>query len=413
MYLERAITSRLLKLASTFPAVVLSGARQVGKSTLLRHVFGSKADIVVLDPVTDVENARRDPDLFLDNRRPPLVLDEIQYAPELVAAIKRRIDRDRSPGQYILTGSQQWGVLKSMSESLAGRAVFLDLEGFSLAELTGKAAPKTWLEAWVSDPAGFLSRPPGRLPPGRTLYEQIWRGFMPEAQFLDAEVLPDFHTAYQRTYVERDVRLLADISDFQLFGRFLRLATALTAQEINYSQLGRELGLTPQTAHRWLDILRSTFQWFELPAYSGNAVKRLSARPKGYASDTGLACALQAISSPHTLAGHPMLGALFETAVVAEIRKQASLLSPRPSLYHWRSHGGAEVDILIERDGVFFPIEVKARSHPDSRDTRGLSAFRKTYPRLRIAKGLIVAPTERLYPVSETDTAVPWDMAVL
>jgi len=346
-----------------FPVVVVTGARQVGKSTLLTHVLPDWST-VVLDPVVDVENANADPDLFLDNRPAPLVVDEVQYAPALVAAVKRRVDRDRRPGQYVLTGSQQWGVLKNLSESLAGRAVFLDLEGLSFAEQAGEGrVEKPWLARWLDDPQALVEGA-GRLDFGRPLYEVLWRGSLPEAWFLPLDVVPDFHAAYRRTYVERDVRLLADVSDEQVFGRFLQLMAALTAQEINYSQLGRELGIAGNTARAWLGILRSTFQWFEIPAWSGNVVKRTSRRPKGYVADTGMACAAQALSSPRVIGGHPLQGALFETAVVADVRKQCATLSPRPTLWHWRSHGGAEVDLVLERDGRLFPVEIKSVSHP-------------------------------------------------
>ena len=280
MYIRRILTDKLYKLAESFPVVVISGARQVGKSTLLQNTLGMEAEIVVFDPVIDIENARQDPELFLNNHPPPLILDEIQYAPELVASIKRRIDLKRSPGQYILTGSQQWGVMKSMSESLAGRAVFMDLDSFCLLEISQSDSIIPWIARWLAAPDVFLSLSQSRLTHETTLYEQLWRGFLPESQFLATEVIPDFLNAYQRTYIERDVRLLAEVSDLQLFGRFLQLISALTAQEINHSQLGRELGLTPQTARRWLDILKATFQWFEIPAYSGNLIKRVSNKPK-------------------------------------------------------------------------------------------------------------------------------------
>ena len=411
MYLNRLLTHRLQRLVDSFPVVVVTGARQVGKSTLLEHVLGETMDMVVFDPVIDVENARQEPDLFLDNRPPPLILDEIQYAPELVPAIKRRVDQDRTPGRYVLTGSQQWGVLRSAAESLAGRAVFLDLDGLCLAEVTGAVGGRPWFAAWLDSPDSFPMTDMPRLDTDRTLYEQLWRGWLPEAQFLSLDVLPDFYAAYQRTYVERDIRLLAEVSDWQLFGRFIRLLAALTAQEVNYSQLGRELGLTHQTARRWLDIMQAAFQWFEVPAWSGNVVKRVSSRTKGYLSDTGVACAAQAIASPHVIGGHPLQGALFESAVASELRKQTSWISPRPNLYHWRSHGGAEVDLVFEYNGALYPVEIKATTNPARRDTTGLSAFRKTYPDARVERGLVIAPVERPMRLTDNDTAVPWDLA--
>ena len=411
MYLSRLLTQRLRRLVDSFPVVVVTGARQVGKSTLLEHVLGETMDIVVFDPVIDVENARQEPELFLDNRPPPLILDEIQYAPELIPAIKRRVDRNRSSGSYVLTGSQQWGVLRSVAESLAGRAVFLDLDGLCLAEVTGAVDGRPWMAAWLDSPDSFPLRDVRRLETPRTLYEQLWRGWLPEAQFLALDVLADFHAAYQRTYVERDIRLLAEVSDWQLFGRFIRLLAALTAQEVNNSQLGRELGLTHQTARRWLDIMQAAFQWFEIPAWSGNAVKRVSSRTKGYLADTGVACAAQAIASPHVIGGHPLQGALFETAVVAELRKQCSWMSPKPNFYHWRSHGGAEVDLVLEYNGTLHPIEIKATKNPARRDTTGLSAFRKTYPDARVGQGLVIAPVDRPARLTDNDVVVPWDLA--
>jgi len=410
MYIRRLLTDKLYKLVESFPVVVISGARQVGKSTLLQNTLGIEAEIVVFDPVIDVENARQDPELFLNNHPTPLILDEIQYAPELVASIKRRIDLDRAPGQYILTGSQQWGVMKSMSESLAGRAVFLDLYSFCLLEISQSDFTMPWIVRWLDSPDVFLTKRQSRLPEKTTLYEQLWRGFLPETQFLSLDVIPDFLGAYQRTVIERDVRLLAEVSDLQLFGRFLQLVSALTAQEINFSQLGRELGLTPQTAQRWLDILKATFQWFEIPAYSGNLMKRVSSKSKGYIADTGLACLTQAISAPKAIGGHPLWGAIFETAVAAELRKQTAFLSPTPNFYHWRAHSGAEVDMVLEYNGNFYPIEVKAKTNPSRRDTTGISAFRKRYPELNIARGLVVAPCSNVIQLSENDYAAPWDL---
>ena len=249
MYKNRNLSKRIKRLAETFPIVVVSGARQVGKSTLLRHLFPSM-DAVVFDPVIDIGNARKDPDLFLDNHPSPLILDEIQYAPELVSALKRRVDEDRKPGRYILTGSQQWAVLKTISESLAGRCVFSDLDGFSLAEIAEDLPESFWLSRWLHDPELAAKENLDDSKTGRPVFEQLWRGWLPEADRLPLEFLPDFHAAYLRTYIERDVRLLADVNDWQQFGRFVQFLAASSAKEINHSQLGREIGITPQTARR-------------------------------------------------------------------------------------------------------------------------------------------------------------------
>ena len=420
IYKPRILKSKLQRMLDHFAVVIVSGSRQVGKSTLLHNELPNW-DTVVFDPVVDVGNARRDPDLFLNNHPPPLILDEIQYAPELVGAIKRRVDSAResghsknSPanehaGMYVLTGSQQWSVLKSASESLAGRAAFLDMEGFCLAEIAQAGVEDHWLQRYMSDPEQFVAAQLNRLGMTRTVNEQLWRGFLPQADTLEHTWIPEFYSAYLRTYIERDVRLLTDLADWQQFGRFVQLAAALTAQEINHSQLGRDLGMTPQTAQRWLATLRATFQWFETAAYHGNSIKRISGKPKGYLADTGLACSLHKISAASALSGHPLTGALFETAVAGEIRKLSATLSTPPNIYHWRSHSGAEVDLLLERDGRCYPIEVKLSSRPSRKDTRGIASFRENYPQLKIAPGLVIAPVERMEQLSENDYCLPWD----
>ena len=406
MYIDRLISARLKKLLKTFPMVVVVGARQVGKSTLLKHDYGKTFDTVVFDPVLDVDNARQDPELFLDNHPAPLILDEVQYVPELIPAIKRRIDQNRKPGQYLITGSQQWGVLKTISESLAGRAVFLDLGTFSLAEVNHELP---WLGTWLKNPGKIIRLKPSKEKKSLSLYEQLWRGFFPDAQKIPLIHVPDFYQSYMRTYIERDVRLMADITDLQLFGRFVRLAAALTAQEINHSQLGRELGLTPQTSKRWLDILKAGFQWMEINPFHGNTIKRISQKPKGYLTDTGLVCNAQAISSPRAIGGHPLFGPLFETAAVMDLLKQASTLPTPPHFYHWRSHGGAEVDIIIEQDGRFCPVEIKASSQSSPQHLTGIKAFRETYPKLDIGPGLVLGPFAAFSALSKKDYAMPWD----
>jgi predicted AAA+ superfamily ATPase len=408
MYKNRLISDRLKKLTATFPVVVLTGARQTGKSTLLANIFPEK-EAIVFDSAVDLTGVRRDADMFLDNHPTPLILDEIQYAPEVVSAIKRRVDKNRKPGLYILTGSQQWSVMKSISESLAGRAVFLNLDGFCLAEVEQRLPNENWLQRWMSLSIDEFAGTVEKLRSARTLYEQLWRGWLPAADTLDLEYIPDFYRSYIQTYVERDARVQIEIGDWQQFGKFAQLVSALTAQEINFSQLGREIGINYQTAKSWLVVLKSTFQWFEIPAYSGNTIKKISSKSKGYISDTGLACALNLISSHKALGGHPMLGSLFETAVVAEIRKLSNCISTPPQAYHWRSHSGAEIDILLERDAVYYPIEIKAKSSPNKNDTKGISAFRKTYPKIKVAPGLIICPCEKFDKISENDYALPWD----
>lgn len=414
MYRERLLAKKLQKLAATFPVVAVSGARQVGKTTLVRHEFPA-LDYVVLDPTLDRENARGEPDLFLRNHPFSLIVDEIQYAPELVGAIKRTVDAaGNRPGMFILTGSQQWQVMRSLAESLAGRVAFLDLQGFALPELSGPGKTDCWLASWLKEATELITAGRTRMeaspPPEFTLLEWLWRGSLPGVWRMDAEMVPEFWAGYHRTYVERDARLAGDVEDWQQFGLFLRLAGALSSQEVNGSQLGRDIGMTPQTARRWLRVLEATFQWFEVPAFKGNAVKRVSSKPKGYLTETGLICHHAQISSPKALGAHPLLGALFETAMVSELRKQAATLVGRTGLHHWRSAGGAEVDLLLERDGVLFPFEIKLTANPSRRDASGIAAFRQAHPHLQVGTGAILCAVERPRWVSEDVAALPWNL---
>lgn len=407
-YKSRLLADKLKALTEVFSVVVVSGARQVGKSTLIQHHFPDW-ESVVFDPVIDVGNARSDPELFLNNHPTPLVLDEIQYAPELVPTIKRHVDREKKPGMYILTGSQQWSVIKSISESLAGRAVFLDLEGFSLSEMSESPNSKNWLSEYLDSPDDFVQQPRKRLPITRTLYEILWRGCLPEAERLPIELLTDFFSSYVLTYIERDIRLMLEAEDWQQFGRFVQLSAALTSQEVNFSRLGKDIGVTPQTSKRWLSVLSHTFQWHEVPAFHGNTIKRISSKPKGFFSDTGLACHLNRISSPKALEGHPLTGSLFESFILGEIRKLMVTVGQKPLLYHWRLHSGSEVDLILERDATLYPIEVKLNSRPKPKDGRGLRALREAYPKLKIAPGLILAPAEKQEKLGDHEYVLPWD----
>ncbi len=406
MYKQRAIEGLLQEAARHFPAVAVVGARQVGKSTLLRHFF-PKADLVVFDPVQDIENARRDPDLFLSNHKNPLILDEVQYAPEVLSSVKRAIDRNRQPGMFLITGSQQWMVMSQLSDSLSGRICILHLEGFSMAERCG-APESAWLSTWLKHTEEV---PRKRLAHHLHPAERIWRGALPESEALPERLVPGFFDDYLKTYIERDARQMGNVADWQLFSRFTRMVFALSGQEINRSQLGRELGLHNQTAQAWLALLSATFQWHETPPWHGNALKRLSKKPKGYAADTGLMCSALAIGTPSSVSAHPAWGFLFETSVVAELRAQLEAFVPGGRLHHWRSHGGAEVDVVIEWNGRLHPIEIKGASHPGAQDASGIQAFRETYPEQVSDTGLILAPADSAYEVKPGIWVVPWDAA--
>jgi predicted AAA+ superfamily ATPase len=410
-YKTRIYEKNIQEFSRLFKIIFLIGARQVGKSSLLAHLFPDTKTFV-FDPIQDLYNARSNPDLFLTNFPVPLILDEIQFVPELLPSLKRFSDQSDAKGQYFLTGSQQLSILKTVSESLAGRVVILPIANMTPHEMYAEFDPKTnWFLKYLKNPDTFFKTKLKRLQNIPSRLEVIWRGGMPGTIDLPNSALPAYFSSYVQTYVDRDIRTLESIENMSAFGLFFRLLGALTSQEINFSQLGRELGVAPQTAKKWLDLLKYTYQWDELPAFHMNTIKRLSQKPKGIMTDTGLACYLQRISSSDALAASPHHGALFESYVFNMLKGFCGALPMMPNFYHWRTLAGAEVDIIVELDGRFYPIEVKSTTNVRSADIRSLQAFRETYPHLPIATGIVIYAGSECYQVSPGIVAVPWDLA--
>ncbi len=408
MYKPRLLEAKIAELFRYYPVVSVLGARQVGKSTLVENLFGDSMGVVVFDPVLDIENARQDPDFFLQNHPTPVFFDEIQYAPELLGAIKRRIDRLKKKGQYILSGSQNLAVLKSISESLAGRVAVVHLLPMTRREITGEPS-SNFLEQWLHGHIPELPVATAATAPPQ-LYPVLWRGGYPALLDLPDHLVSGYWQSYLQTYIERDVRSVAQIGSLQSFGLFIRLLAALSAQEVNHAHLGRELGVDRKTAQAWLETVQSTFLWFSVPPFSRNPVKKIAGKTKGYFADTGFICQLQKIGSADAIGGHPMQGSLFETYVVLEILKSVQAWPMPPNLYHFRSYGGAEVDLILEQDGALYPMEIKAKSNPTRNDGRGISAFRECFPSERMGPGLIICAVEKPQRLANDLFAVPWWM---
>jgi len=413
-YHHRIIESKLNRYFESFSCVLLAGARQAGKSTLLQHLFGGQIKSFTFDPVQDLYGARADPDLFLRNNPAPLMLDEIQYVPELVPALKRYVDEHRMPGLFLITGSQQWEVMRRLSESLAGRIAIIELPPFSVSEQQEEPRLdwfKCWLENMLADPSVDLEWMLHGVSIGQVPTQLIWRGSYPEVQTLSEDVIPGWMRGYISTYLQRDVRNLLAVKDETQFGAFLGLCAALTAQECNYSQLGRDIGLSTPTAQSWLSALRGTFQWLEIPAFSRNPIKKLSQKPKGYLTDTGLACYLLRLTSPQAVLGHPLFGALFETFVALDLVKQVQRLGTLPVFHHFRMHSGAEVDLVAEINGIFFPIEIKTASFVKPHDALSISRFQEIFGK-QAGPGLIVYAGKQALRISDRCLAVPFDFKI-
>ncbi len=409
MYLSRHIEKKLKFTSQHAKVVLLVGARQVGKSTLLSHCFPNIPHIT-FDPIQDFYNVRQDPDLFLKQFNTPVILDEIQFYPEVLSAIKRKVDQSTAPGQYFLTGSQNLSVLKNVSETMAGRVAILQLSPLTIHELHSNAAVEQhWLPLLLEEPESLPVKFKGILS-SFFLWKSLWQGGLPGLIDLPIEAYQTIFQSYIQTYVERDVRLLENIQDLRSFDRFIRVVAALSSQEINLTQLGGEIGISYKTVSRWLNLLSYTYQWYQLDPYHSNTLKRITKKPKGIFSDTGLACHLIRLTSEQAVGSYPQLGSLFESFIFNQINSMSNSLNFPANLYHWRTKHGVEVDIVIEKDGCLFPIEIKTKSVLSKQDAKGIKIFQETYSNnstKKIKKGVIIYPGEHCFYLDQNVIALP------
>lgn len=398
-----------------FPAVLLLGARQVGKSTLATELVrgGVLSSYVTLDDLATLEAAREDPDGFVGQFAEPVALDEIQRVPDLMRALKKSLDKNRAPGRFLLTGSANLLALPTVSESLAGRVDVIHLEGVSrreVADLPGAAAvlerlsqPKAWDESIEQ-----LRKESSELPAvGRAeLRSRVFHGGFPEVVTKSqARFTARWFRSYVTTYVERDVRDVARLTDVVAFGKLVRLAGLQTANLLNVHNLAVDAGLDQRTAARYLEVMEVTFQAERLAPWQANVRKRLVKTPKLYLHDSGLACHLAGITRPEDLEGHPSAGALFETWARAELRKAAALTSVGSASFY-RTHLGKEVDFVLERGRTRLGIEVKWTESVTRPDLAGLRDMQDAMG--KASRGLLLYAGEEVVAFSEGLVAVPW-----
>lgn len=403
-YVERSIEPVLQQAARDFPAVVLIGPRQSGKATAAKHTFGKTHGYLSLEPPDVRASALSDPRGFLSRHRSPLILDEIQYAPELLYYIKEEIDSARNrKGRFILTGSQNLLLQQDVSESLAGRAAIHRLLPLSMRELRGH--PDRLLP-WDASPT--LSDRSVSRKPVLPLWQRIIRGMFPEIAVDTTRDARSWHQSYVQTYLERDVRNVRQVGDLASFQSFVRALAARNGQLLNLSELSRDLGLAVNTLKTWLGVLEATFQVIRLQPYHANIGKRLIKSPRVYFTDTGTLCYLVGLDDPGHSESGPMGGSILESAVLSEIAKSYWHRGIEPRLYFWRTSAGDEVDLIVETPAGLVPIEIKLSSTPSARMASGINLFRELIGS-RALRGYVVHGGEVTLPLGPGVTAIPFD----
>jgi uncharacterized protein len=387
-YIPRTIEPLLHKTVSQFPAVVITGPRQAGKTTLLKQLYGKKYAYVSLEAPDIRKSAIDDPRGFLALNPAPVIFDEIQYAPDLLYYIKEEIDKDRSQyGSYILTGSQNLSLMNHVSESLAGRAGILQLLPLSLSEIRGKPG-KTF--PWGGD------KQKDEIIPVKQFWDLMIRGFYPELWEHTEKDSSLWYASYTHTYLERDIRGLSKIGDLTQFQSFLRAVAIRSGSLLQISDIARDIGISVNTVKSWLSLLEATHQIVIVRPYFSNLGKRLVKTPKVYFTDVGMLCYLTGITEVTHLYSGPMAGGVMETFVFTELYKRTIHLGLSTPISFWRTSSGSEINFFIECANKIIPIEVKTSATAKKEMVKTIRSFKKEFPNLTDQGYLVYLGDQRL-----------------
>lgn len=403
-YIKRSIENIVLRLSNQYASILITGPRQVGKTTMLQKLMaeeGKGRTYISLDDLQERQLAKNDPAMFFQLHQPPMFIDEVQYAPELFSYIKMHIDKTHNPGDFWLTGSQIFKLMQGVQESLAGRVALLHMSPLSQREIYGgEAVP-------FSVNLAALSEQQKKMPVVNTpnMFERIWQGGMPalvSGQYQDRSI---FYSGYLGTYLERDVRELSGAIDSLKFMNFITAVAARAGQLINYKGIADDADIDQSAAKNWLYILETLGIIFYLHPYSNNVLKRTIKTPKLYFYDTGLVCYLAKWSSAETAMNGAMNGALLENYTVAEIVKSYQNCAQEPYLYYYRDRDAKEIDLIIEGDGKLCPIEIKKTATPEKKLTRIFSVIDKSP--LELGTGAVLCMSDKLSAFDKDNLIVP------
>ena len=401
-YITRNLENVVNQVTKEYPVVLVTGPRQVGKTTMLQKLMeGTNRGYVTLDDLNERAIAKTDPELFLQLHKPPVLIDEVQYATELFTYIKIHVDKNHDPGAFWLTGSQVFKLMRGVQESLAGRVAVLSLTSLSQAEICGGA-----MEPFIIDLEALSARKESREEAdARKIFERIYRGSMPAIVSGVNSNSQIFYSSYLSTYIERDIRELSDAINSLKFLRFITAVAARCGQMLNIAEIARDADINQIQAKNWLGMLETLGIIFYIHPYSNNLLKRLVKTPKLYFYDTGLVCYLTKWSNAETLENGAMNGAILENYVVAEIMKTYLNSGKEPYLYYYRDKDAKEIDLVLEHDGVLNPIEIKKTANPGTELTKVFGLLDKaSTPR---SKGAVICMKPGLGAIDRENYIVP------